>query len=115
MLFRDNIHLIQKHMIALYIKTGCPYCAKVVAVLDANAISYEEKNIADERVLEELVTKGGLRQVPYMVDGEIAMYESDDIIAYIEKTYGVEGSGKLHVHTSGETCGGSTGSGSCPV
>ncbi len=47
-----------------------------------------EKNIADEKVVEELIREGGKRQVPYMIDGDVRMYESDDIARYINTTYG---------------------------
>ena len=33
-------------------------------------------------------TKGGKQQFPYLVDGDVAMYESDDIIRYLFNTYG---------------------------
>jgi len=86
-------------MIQLYIKTGCPYCAKVLAVMEKYKIPFEEKNIADESVVAELKEKGGRRQVPfidddnmtpYLVDDDIEMYESDDIVSYLEKKFGGE-------------------------
>lgn len=75
-------------MITLFAKTGCPYCAKVLTKLDEFGLSFEKRNIADDSVAEELVAIGGKRQVPYMIDGEVRMYESGDIIEYLEKTYG---------------------------
>ena len=41
----------------------------------------------------ELVALGGKMQVPYLVDPNTgtAMYESDDIVAYLRKTYGPRG------------------------
>lgn len=72
-------------MLTLYVKTGCPYCAKVLASFASNDITYETKNINDSGVPEELIAKGGKQQVPFMVDGETMMYESDDIIAYTLK------------------------------
>lgn len=77
-------------MITLYTKTGCPYCVKVLAQIDQSGLAFEEKNISDGAIGEELVRLGGKRQVPYMIDGEVSMYESGDIVAYIEKTYGEE-------------------------
>jgi glutathione S-transferase len=40
-------------------------------------------------VKEELKKLGGKTQVPYLVDPErnVKMYESDDIIAYVEEHY----------------------------
>ena len=74
-------------MIIFYAKTGCGFCAKVRMTLDAYGLSYEERNIADPKILAELMHHGGKKQTPYIVDGEVALYESDPIIAYIQKTY----------------------------
>ena len=76
-------------MLTLYIKTGCPFCHKVLAVGEELGITFEEKNIADPAVAEELVARGGKRQVPYLVDTERSreMYESDDIVAYLRANY----------------------------
>jgi len=77
-------------MLILYIKTGCPFCAKVldeVAILGLDPLL---KNIADDSVAEELIARGGKRQVPYLVDEEkkIEMYESGDIVDYLHATFG---------------------------
>lgn len=73
-------------MFTLYLLPGCPYCAKVERMLRARGLLFEEKNILEPHVAEELIARGGKRQVPYFVDHEknIALYESDDIIRYIE-------------------------------
>lgn len=84
-------------MITLYVKTGCPYCAKVLAAFNELDIPFEEKNIADPGVVEELKAEGGKRQVPYLdddnmtpyiLDDDVAMYESDSIVNYLTKKYG---------------------------
>ena len=91
-------------MLILYVKTGCPFCAKVIESLKANNVPYEEKNISDPEIAKELIAHGGKRQVPYMDDDDpcesaahhtpcivgddVEMYESSDIVAYIEKEYG---------------------------
>ena len=51
-----------------------------------HGISFEERNIADAEVADELIERGGKRQVPYLVDVEAAveMYESDDIVEYLK-------------------------------
>ena len=74
-------------MIQLYVKTGCPFCAKVIAVLDAYQIPYEEKNVSDPAVVEKLIALGGKKQEPFMVDGETMMFESQNIVDYLEKKY----------------------------
>lgn len=111
-------------MITLYVKTGCPYCAKAIAALDEHNVQYEEKNIADPKVVEELLEIGGKRQVPfmdddnmtpYLVDDDVEMYESDDIVAYVSKKFGSEGNVddgmekpkyNLHVDDGSNVCDG---------
>lgn len=101
-------------MIELYVKTGCPFCAKAIAALDKYNVSYEKKNISDEKIVAELKEKGGKRQVPfldddnmtpYLVDDDIEMYESDAIVAYVEEKFGAEGGAepKITVHMSENT------------
>jgi len=76
-------------MLTMYVKTGCPYCAKALAKVDELGIEVEQKNIADEGVAEELTARGGKRQVPYLIDSnrDVEMYESDDIVAYLGEHY----------------------------
>ena len=53
-------------------------------------IEFDEKNIADPAVAEELIKRGGKRQVPYLVDADAGkeMYESDDIVEYLHQNFG---------------------------
>jgi glutaredoxin len=64
----------------LYIKQGCPFGAKVLSASGELGITFEIRDIADSAVANELVKRGGKRQVPYLVDEETGaqMYESDD-------------------------------------
>ncbi len=73
----------------MYVKTGCPYCAMALAKVDDLGLEINELNIADPGVLDELMEKGGKRQVPYLVDESTGttMYESADIVDYLEKQY----------------------------
>lgn len=71
----------------LYVKTGCPFCARVLAVLKEQDIPYEEKNIGDSATVEELISRGGKRQVPFLVDGDVSLYESEDIVEYLNERY----------------------------
>lgn len=77
-------------MLTLYVKTGCPYCAKAIAAVDELELDVEYKNKADEGIIDELVTRGGKSQYPYLVDSErdVEMYESDDIVEYLREHYG---------------------------
>lgn len=93
-------------MITLYVKTGCPFCARVLAVVDAYEIPCTQKNIADDGVLDELESLGGKRQAPFLVDEDIMMYESDAIIAYLEGKFQQEGQPKkprIH-YADGDVC-----------
>ncbi len=78
-------------MITLYLKTGCPFSARVLAVVDAHQIPFLEKNIATDGIFDELESIGGRHKVPFMIDGDIMMYESDAIVEYLEKKYKKEG------------------------
>jgi glutaredoxin 3 len=73
-------------MLTLYIRPGCPYCARVLDYMNTEGIERTEKSISDSAVTEELVALGGKQQVPYLVDSEkgIQMYESLDIIEYLK-------------------------------
>lgn len=86
-------------MMTLFVKTGCPFCARVLASLSTHNVPFEEKNIADQAVADELIALGGKRQVPFMVDGDTMMYESLAIVEYIEATYATEaGQSKPKIH-----------------
>ena len=71
----------------LYVKMGCPYVARVLSFAQEHGITFEQRNIADIKVAQELIARGGKRQVPYLVDIEksIEMYESEDIVEYLRK------------------------------
>lgn len=74
-------------MITLFLKTGCPFCARVLAVVDTYEIPFIEKNVSDPANVEELIKLGGKKQEPFMVDGDIMMYNSSAIIDYLEKKF----------------------------
>ena len=92
-------------MITLYVKTGCQYCGRVLTVLNAYKIPFEEKNIADEGIVEELIALGGKKQEPFLVDGDTMMYESSSIISYLEGKYqqGSDGVKKPKIHFASNT------------
>lgn len=74
-------------MLTLFVKTGCPYCEKVLAYLEKTSIQFETKNISEQSNVDELISLGGKRQVPFLVHKDVMMYESDDIIAYLGETF----------------------------
>jgi glutaredoxin 3 len=92
-------------MLYLYYKPSCPYCQRV---LEANEQIGATLNLLDvassEELREDLVRKGGKKQVPFLVDEDkgVMMYESGDIIDYLVSNYG-EG-GKVTVPPPGNVC-----------
>ena len=78
--------------IVLYELEGCSYCAKVRNKLAELDLEYESEMVPrshSERTEVEEVS--GQTGVPVIVDekhGVEGMPESDDIVAYLEKTYG---------------------------
>lgn len=75
-------------MMKIFVKTGCPFCARALAALDAHGLEFEEKNVSDPEVVKELIALGGKKQEPFLVDGEVMLYESRAIVDYIQRKYG---------------------------
>jgi len=78
--------------LTLYELEGCPYCAKVTEKLAELGLEYESVTVPsshDQR--DEVKEVSGQTGVPVLVDedhGVEGMPESDDIIEYLEETYG---------------------------
>lgn len=76
-------------MIELYLSKSCPFCRKVLhgaAVMGLKEnVDYvvvdASRGTAGRKVVEE---RGGQSMVPFLVDGDHCMYESDDIIDYLK-------------------------------
>ena len=74
------------HELALYVTTGCPYCIKVKRFLADNGVTFPERNISTDTEAEQaLIAIGGKRQVPCLFIDGAPLYESGDIIAWIQK------------------------------
>lgn len=74
----------------LYNFENSPYCRKVRECLCELNLDYEVRNVAKKsKRRPELVERGGQMMVPYLIDPNTGteMYESDDIVAYLEQTY----------------------------
>lgn len=73
----------------VYVKTNCPYSAKVLAAAEKLGIRLEKRNIADFGIIDELIARGGRQQVPYLWDPETSqgLYESDLIVKYLEDVH----------------------------
>lgn len=68
-----------------------PFCRKVREVLCELNLDCHIKNVAKKSARRpELIALGGKMQVPFLHDPNTntMLYESDDIVAYLEKTYG---------------------------
>ena len=76
----------------LYELPGCPYCAKVKTKLDELGLEYVSHEVPrshSERT--EVKELSGQTGVPVLVDPDHdveGMAESDDIVAYLDETYG---------------------------
>lgn len=74
----------------LFVKDGCPFCEKVLNFMNEHHIVLPivKINLMERDVIyDQLINLGGKFQVPCLdIDGT-AMYESDDIIAYLNKTF----------------------------
>lgn len=84
----------QTDPITLYELDGCPFCAKVIATLDELNLDYESVMVqsAHSRRTEVKELTGGPTGVPVIVDPNTDDFEwlneSDDIVDYLEQTYG---------------------------
>ena len=78
----------------LYVLPGCPFCAKVERTLEDLDLDYVEHEVPPAHAARTEVREvSGQTGVPVLVDtdhGVEGMPESDDIVAYLEQTYGPE-------------------------
>lgn len=73
------------HNLVLYIKPTCPFCIKVLNFMDGHGIKLPMRDIStDAKAAATLVEVGGKRQVPCLFIDGIPLYESDDIIAWLD-------------------------------
>mgnify|MGYP002760308441 CR=1 FL=1 len=76
----------------LYELPGCPYCAKVIDTLDKLGLEYDSIEVPRSHGDRTEVKKvSGQTGVPVIIDedhGVDGMAESDDIVEYLEETYG---------------------------
>lgn len=76
----------------LYELEGCPYCAKVKNKLAELGLKYESRMVPRSHAERtEVKEVSGQTGVPVLIDeehGVEGMPESDDIVAYLDETYG---------------------------
>ncbi|EOQ88372.1 glutaredoxin [Leptospira yanagawae serovar Saopaulo str. Sao Paulo = ATCC 700523] len=79
-------------MFKLYQYDSCPYCYRVRQTIEKlgltegkDYILVEARNGTPGR--DEVIRLGGISQVPFLVDGDMRMYESLDIISYLQNKF----------------------------
>ena len=83
--------------ITLYRLQACPFCERVVRVLDEYDLDYRSRFVepmhSDRNVVQRLT---GKRTVPAIVDEStgVTMSESANIVEYLQRTYGPDGAGE---------------------
>ncbi|MCS6912532.1 MAG: glutathione S-transferase N-terminal domain-containing protein [Myxococcales bacterium] len=78
-------------LLHLYGFEACPFCRKVREVLHELDLDFLCHNVAPGSARRPaLQARGGRVQVPYLVDENTgtALYESEDIVSYLQRTYG---------------------------
>ena len=84
----------QTNSLTLYQYKACPFCVKVRRAMKRQSLNIETRDVKrSEAAREELLAGGGNLKVPCLrVDrgdeGEHWMYESSDIIAYLDQRFG---------------------------
>lgn len=72
----------------LYIMSTCPYCRKVLLFMKQQGIELSLRDItAEPEARDTLERIGGKVQVPCLFIDGAPLYESDDIIAYLSRTF----------------------------
>ncbi|MEZ3116828.1 glutathione S-transferase N-terminal domain-containing protein [Halobaculum sp. MBLA0147] len=77
--------------IVLYRLQACPFCERVVRVLEAQGLDYESRFVEPMHSERNAVARlTGKRTVPAIVDHAtgVTMSESANIVEYLENTYG---------------------------
>lgn len=75
---------VEKPKLALFIRPGCPYCQKVLYFLSQHGKSIPLRDINESKWKDELLKKGGKKQVPCLFINDKPMYESRDIIEWLK-------------------------------
>ncbi len=71
-------------MMELFVTEWCPYCVKVKDEIKKLNIENQVTIVDAKDNMDRLIKLGGKRQVPFLVDGNTKMYESNDIINYLK-------------------------------
>ncbi len=75
--------------IVLYQAEWCPYCARVRTKLTDLLLDYKTVNVprphGERGIVKEVSGQTG---IPVLVDGDVVLDDDDDILPYLDKTYG---------------------------
>ena len=76
------------HDLVLYYRPTCPFCIRVTDFMRTAASKFPCANISiDSEAARTLVSVGGKQQVPCLfIDGK-PLYESSDIIAWLDANF----------------------------
>ncbi|GAB5411723.1 MAG: glutathione S-transferase N-terminal domain-containing protein [Chlamydiales bacterium] len=78
----------KSEQLVLYYMPSCPYCKPVVAKIKREKLPVTLKNVSSNSAYhKELIAKGGKAQVPCLLVNGRAMYESSDIMDYLDKNF----------------------------
>lgn len=71
-------------------RDGCPFCQKVAKAADGLGLKEGKDFIVIDAApgtpgREVVLSRGGRAMVPFLIDGDTSMYESDDIITYLKE------------------------------
>lgn len=79
--------------IILYTKTGCPWCAGVLALFKEKKVKFEEREVTgNHEYYDELVQKSGQTKTPTLdIDGEIIADTDREAVEKLFKERGVKG------------------------
>ena len=70
-----------------YYLPTCPFCQKVLRFMNENGIIIDMHSTTEQVNKDFLLANGGKNQVPCLFIGDKAMYESNDIIAYLRAKF----------------------------
>ncbi|RAP32392.1 glutaredoxin [Candidatus Marinamargulisbacteria bacterium SCGC AG-414-C22] len=77
-----------KKELTLYTSNFCFYCEKVLRYMERTSVEIPIKNIStDSNLREELINLGGKTQTPCLAINNEALYESDDIIVWLDENF----------------------------
>ncbi len=81
---------MQKHRLVLYSNAGCPFCHRVLRVLDELNMDIEIRQTSIPEHRQNLIAGGGKAMVPCLLieepNREQWLYESLDIIEFLRQS-----------------------------